>query len=130
MAGSRDARARRTDETLILAFVDVDHLKKINEVHGHAAGDRMLVQVATALRSSLRSYDLIFRYGGDEFVCGFSSVDVAEAAKRLTRVNAALAQAPERGSVTAGVAELRPHDSAEELVARADGALYRERRTR
>lgn len=124
------ARARRTDQSLILAFVDVDHLKQTNDAHGHAAGDRMLVAVVTALRSKLRSYDLIFRFGGDEFICAFSALDVADAAKRLAMVNTALAHAPEHGSVTAGLAELRPDDSAEAFVARADAALYRQRQLR
>jgi diguanylate cyclase (GGDEF)-like protein len=124
------ARARRTFETLILAFVDVDHLKEVNDAHGHAAGDQLLVDVARALRSKLRSYDVIFRYGGDEFVCAFSAVDVADAANRLALVNTALAQGALPGSVTAGLAELRPGDSTEDLVARADAALYRQRQTR
>lgn len=57
------ARARRGCQPLVVVFVDVDHLKTFNDSGGHAAGDRMLVAVATALRSNLRPYDLIIRYG-------------------------------------------------------------------
>jgi len=124
------ARAHRTKQALVLAFVDVDHLKALNDDHGHAAGDRLLVEVAKTLRSVLRSYDLIFRYGGDEFVCAIPCLELADAAERLVLVNTALAQGPEPGSVTAGLAELRPGDSTADLVARADAALYRERQTR
>jgi diguanylate cyclase (GGDEF)-like protein len=124
------ARARRTGRPLFLAFIDVDGLKATNDEHGHAAGDRALLAVATAVRAQLRSYDLIFRYGGDEFVCAFSVLNIADAAKRLALVNVALALTPERGSVTFGLAELLPDDSAADLVARADAALYRERATR
>jgi diguanylate cyclase (GGDEF)-like protein len=121
------ARARRAEQPLVLAFVDVDRLKNINDSRGHAAGDQMLIEVANSLRAKLRSHDLIIRYGGDEFVCAISGIDMAEATKRLNFVNAALAQAPGLGSVTVGLAELEPDDTPDDLVARADAMLYRER---
>ena len=58
------ARSRRTREPLALAFVDVDRLKGINDARGHAASDRMLLEVATTLKARLRNYDLIFRLEG------------------------------------------------------------------
>jgi len=111
-----------------LAFVDVDGLKEVNDSRGHAAGDRMLLEVAKTLGAKLRPYDLIVRFGGDEFVCAISRLTMAEAGKRFTLVNAALAEAPEPGSITIGLTELQPHDSPEDLLARADADLYRERR--
>ena len=81
----------------------------------------------TASSAHLRSHDLIIRYGGDEFVCAFSSLDLAEATRRLAVIAAAVADAPEHGSVTAGLAQLGNGDSPEGLIARADAALYRER---
>ena len=77
------ARATRTAQPLVLAFVDVDHLKVINDSRGHAAGDRMLVEAVNTLRANLRTYDLIIRYGGDEFICTISGVNVAAATKRF-----------------------------------------------
>jgi diguanylate cyclase (GGDEF)-like protein len=124
------ARVRRIEQPLVLAFIDVDHLKAINDSGGHAAGDRMLLEVANTLAAKLRSYDLIIRYGGDEFVCAVSGLSMADARKRLAEVNAALAAVPDHGSVTVGLAELQPDDSPEDLVARADAALYRERQQR
>jgi diguanylate cyclase (GGDEF)-like protein len=121
------ARARRTKQPLVLAFVDVDRLKAINDSRGHPAGDRLLLEVGNALRAQLRSHDLIFRYGGDEFVCVIAGLDRADAARRLALVNAELAAAREHGSITVGVAELEPDDSPDDLVARADAALYRHR---
>jgi diguanylate cyclase (GGDEF)-like protein len=121
------ARARRSQQPLILAFVDVDQLKATNDSRGHAAGDRLLLDVADSFKRNLRSHDLIIRYGGDEFVCAFSSLDLAEATRRLAVIAAAVAEAPEHGSVTAGLAQLRTGDSPEGLIARADAALYRER---
>jgi diguanylate cyclase (GGDEF)-like protein len=124
------ARAARSGESIVLAFVDVDGLKAINDSLGHAAGDRMLRAAAGALLGHLRAHDLVIRYGGDEFVCVVAGVTLAEVAGRLALINAALARSPEPGSVTVGLAELRPGESRQDLVARADAALYRERRRR
>lgn len=125
------ARARRAEQPLVLAFIDVDGLKLVNDSFGHAAGDRLLVEVVVCIRATLRSYDLVIRYGGDEFICVISGLTAAAATERLALVNHALADAPEHGSVTVGLADLQPVDTIEDLVARADAALYRQRqRTR
>jgi len=122
------ARAKRTHEPLILVFADIDGLKAVNDSRGHAAGDRLLLEVANAFRAALRPYDLLIRFGGDEFICAISGVSMGQAVERLARVDAALAAATEPGSVTMGIAELRPDDSIETFVARADAALYEERK--
>lgn len=124
------ARARHDGLPFALAFVDVDRLKVINDSFGHAAGDRMLAQVATTITAKLRADDLVIRYGGDEFVCAAPALTMADAAIRLAQVNGALAEIPGCGTVTVGVAELRDDDSVEQLIARADAALYRGRRKR
>ena len=121
------ARARRTRQPLVLALVEVDNLKAMNDSRGHAACDRLLIEVASTLRAELRTYDLIIRYADDEFACAISGLNVAGATKRLALVNVVLANAPEHGSITTGLAELQPDDSPEDLVARADAALHRER---
>jgi diguanylate cyclase (GGDEF)-like protein len=123
-------RARRDDQPLVLAFVDVDGLKAANDTQGHAAGDRMLRAVADALRAKLRAHDLIIRYGGDEFVCAVSGLHADEAAARLRLVNVALAALPEHASVTVGIAEMASDDQPDDLIARADAALYSERERR
>ena len=120
------ARAKRTDRPLVLAFVDVDGLKARNDSLGHAAGDRLLRRTVESMRTHLRSYDLIVRFGGDEFVCALMDVNVSEAAKRFATVNADLLET-ERGSITVGLAELRSTDSLKDLLGRADDALYKER---
>lgn len=122
------ARAKRTQQSLTLAFVDVDHLKETNDSSGHIAGDRLLRTTADAIRTHLRSYDLIMRYGGDEFVCALLDVTKAQAAERFTLVNTELAA--QRASVTVGLAELSAADALEDLIARADQALYTQRQQR
>ncbi|MCU1587180.1 MAG: hypothetical protein JWN31_673 [Frankiales bacterium] len=122
------ARARREAKPLIVAFVDVDHLKRVNDTSGHAAGDVLLVSVAKALRDELRSYDLIVRYGGDEFVCVLPGLSSEDAAVRLTHVNRALAREQPGRSVSFGLAELMPDETPSAVVGRADAALYAKRR--
>ena len=123
-------RARRTGSPLSVAFVDVDGLKTVNDTAGHAAGDRLLVEVAGTLLAVLRSYDLVIRYGGDEFVCVMEGLTLQQAGQRVGLIDAALAAGPARASVSLGCAELLPGESAPALVARADAALYLQRRMR
>jgi diguanylate cyclase (GGDEF)-like protein len=122
-------RAKRTNQPFALAFVDVDHLKARNDSRGHTAGDQLLRATAEAIRAQLRSYDLIIRFGGDEFLCGVIDVTVAEAAKRFARANAELATT-QQATITVGLAQLEQDDVLEDLVARADQDLYRERQDR
>jgi diguanylate cyclase (GGDEF)-like protein len=116
-------RARRAPEELVVTFVDVDGLKVVNDTKGHLAGDALLVAVADSLRSRLRSYDLIMRFGGDEFVCALPNADVGGVRQRFTEVSDALAAGPTRGSITVGFAELADNDSAADLIRRADADL-------
>lgn len=125
------SRTRRAGQSFTVAFVDVDKLKEVNDREGHLAGDRLLRTVVARLRQTLRSYDLVVRYGGDEFVCGMSGVTMADATARLALVNDALdVRRGGYGSVTCGLAEYEDGESVERLVARADAALYDERRRR
>lgn len=121
-------RSRRTREPLALAFVDVDGLKAINDSGGHTAGDRVLVSVARALTESLRPYDLVIRYGGDEFLCVFAGASAPDVAQRMQDVNAAPAESSVPTTVSVGSAGLRSDDTLETLVERADDDLYRRRR--
>jgi diguanylate cyclase (GGDEF)-like protein len=117
-------RARRTDDQLVLAFVDVDGLKRVNDTYGHAAGDQLLRDVVAALRARLRSYDLIVRYGGDEFVCALPGADIATAQNRFDEVEETLKETNGQTSITVGLDRLRDPDSLDDLIARADAALY------
>ena len=68
------SRAHRTGARLVVVFVDVDGLKKINDDHGHLAGDELLTLISEVIRAHLRSYDTVVRYGGDEFVCAMPNL--------------------------------------------------------
>src|SRR5579884_27790 len=114
-------RAHRSDGTLAVAFVDVDGLKRTNDRDGHSEGDALLREVARALRTCMRPYDVLLRLGGDEFLCGMVDVQAEVAAERFEEVGRMLAQ--RGGSVSVGIAELRREDSAQALVDRADQAL-------
>jgi diguanylate cyclase (GGDEF)-like protein len=123
-------RARRTTGSLVLAFVDVDHLKQVNDTEGHLAGDRLLTTVATALRDGLRSYDLILRYGGDEFLCALTGIQADEVERRFGELAKRLAARTHGCSISAGIAELQDGDDTQALIARADHALIQARQSK
>lgn len=121
-------RAERTGESLVVAFVDTVGLKTINDSQGHAAGDRALQDVAGCIRGDLRSYDLVARVGGDEFVYTLSGQSLAEAGARHEKMAAHLVKRPTGAGMTVGFAALQVGDSLEELVDRADQAMIGTRR--
>ena len=116
-------RARRTGEPLVAAFVDVDGLKTVNDNYGHFAGDALLRDVVDALRSRMRSYDLIVRLGGDEFLCALPAGTVKDAQRRFEDLNSELSAGPTARSVSVGFTELRDGDTLEDVIDRADRAL-------
>ena len=91
---SEQARIRRGGRTAALCFLDLDRFKRVNDTYGYAAGDRLLVDVHHRLRSELRASDLVFRWGGEEFVVLAPHVDVAELADFAERLRLLLATRP------------------------------------
>ena len=120
--------AKDSSQTLCLAFVDVDHLKTVNDSLGHSAGDRLLRQVAVTISATLGPDSLLFRYGGDEFVCSILGSTQAELKGLLSQISEQLRAATEQGSISCGIAALVEGDTFESLVARSDTALYEQRR--
>ncbi|MFF4777393.1 GGDEF domain-containing protein [Microtetraspora fusca] len=132
-ADTEIVRARRTGDTLALLIVDIDHFKRVNDTYGHLIGDQVLIGVAGTLRSQLRDYDVVGRFGGEEFVILLPRADVTEArrvAERLRSRVGRMAVPADHAMVTvtisAGVAIMNMHgNDLIELLAAADLALYR-----
>lgn len=118
-------RCRRLHQALVLAYVDSDGLKGVNDREGHAAGDAFLRDLVALLRSKLRPYDPIVRWGGDEFICAISDTNLEGARKRFEEVRVALAE--KGAAISVGLAALGEGDTLETLIARADAALLEAR---
>jgi diguanylate cyclase (GGDEF)-like protein len=121
-------RAQRTSGRLVVAYVDVVGLKALNDSEGHSAGDELLKGVVALIRAHLRSFDLMVRLGGDEFLCAMSNLTLPDARQRFSVIAAALAAAPGYRAITTGFAELTADDTVTKLIARADGELMAIRR--
>jgi diguanylate cyclase (GGDEF)-like protein len=122
----------------VLALIDLDGLKTINDTYGHPAGDLAIRTVANALKSSFRmTVDVVARYGGDEFALLARDIGFREVEKRLRLVVSSLQATPiELGegapvalTVSCGMAEFTAGDTLDSLVERADKALYEAKRS-
>jgi diguanylate cyclase (GGDEF)-like protein len=119
------ARARRNNEPLCVAMLDLDFFKNYNDERGHQAGDRLLKQSASAWVAELRASDTLARYGGEEFTVALPGCTLPNAKDIVERLRASM---PADQTVSAGVACWNGRESAEELVGRADAALYEAKR--
>jgi diguanylate cyclase (GGDEF)-like protein len=117
-------RAYREQGALAIAFVDVDHLKVTNDEHGHGAGDSLLRAVGVALEAGLRSYDVVVRYGGDEFVCALPGACTEDAVNRMAECGRLLTNAIPEATFSVGIAQFDGRESLIELIARADAGMY------
>ena len=129
--------ARRYRFHLCLVMLDIDHFKRVNDTHGHQAGDTVLREVAQRLRSALRQSDLAIRYGGEEFMLLLPHTDQDNALAVTEELRLAIANVPfpldTAGqtlaiTVSLGVAQLAAEDTPDTLISRADQALYRAKR--
>ena len=133
------AYVKRYGASAALLFIDLDAFKPVNDRHGHAAGDAVLKAVAATLTRHVRASDIVARLGGDEFVVLLWNVTAEAAVAKAAALETLIATAPvRRGASTlavgasAGVAPIGAADTAADLLARADAAMYarkRERRT-
>jgi diguanylate cyclase (GGDEF)-like protein/PAS domain S-box-containing protein len=115
------ARALRGGSELCLAIIDVDHFKAYNDTHGHLSGDKVLRDCAAAWDEALRGEDTILRFGGEEFLVVLPDCPPGEAVEIIDRLRAAT---PEGQTCSAGLAVWTPGETVDDLVARADKALY------
>lgn len=118
------ATARRSQQPVSVAILDLDHFKHYNDAHGHPAADRLLRSTVAAWESVLRETDVLGRWGGDEFVLLLPSCDAGCAVFVIERLRTA---APET-SFSAGLIEATPESTAESIIAEADIALYQAKR--
>lgn len=119
----------RGKQACALAMLDLDHFKKINDSYGHAAGDEVLVSVVQCVKSQLRSYDQIYRYGGEEFIICLPSTTIEQASEIMERLRSSISSLDfDFGDiqVTAsfGVTILSKFQSVEESISCSDKAMY------
>ena len=127
--------AMRTKKRLLLFFIDMDDLKRINDHHGHNEGDQALIDLAKILKQSFRDSDIIARIGGDEFVVLFVSTD-ENSERLLTRLDENLKDCNDHRSqryplsISVGTAQFDPEHpiSIDELLAKADASMYVQKR--
>ncbi|HKG15836.1 MAG TPA: diguanylate cyclase [Pyrinomonadaceae bacterium] len=125
------SEARRYTRPLSCLLLDIDFFKVINDTHGHAAGDAALMQAARVLTESVRGSDVVCRYGGEEFLVLAPETDARGANSLAEKIRLAVSSRlfgdGARAfalTLSAGVAELRPGESGNDMIARADLALY------
>jgi diguanylate cyclase len=125
------SRAQRSGKPLCIAVLDLDNFKRLNDTHGHAAGDAALVHLVKVIKHTVRPTDVIARYGGEEFIVILADTGAEEAVKVMTRLQRELTKRfflhnQERLLITfsAGVAQFRPGETEEALFQRADKAMY------
>lgn len=126
------SKATRFHSACSILLIDIDYFKKVNDTHGHLVGDEVLVDVAQLLERTLRDYDLIGRYGGEEFLVLLPMTSLKEAQVLAERLREEVESSEEiklkQGfgvTVSIGVAQISEHDSQKQLLQRTDEALYR-----
>jgi diguanylate cyclase (GGDEF)-like protein/PAS domain S-box-containing protein len=124
-------RAQRHERPLAVAMMDADHFKTINDTYGHQTGDEVLREISGRCQKTLRSNDILGRYGGEEFVVVFPETSLEEATVVADRLRLAVAESPIRigeialdVTVSIGVAGFAAGQDIDQLFRRADGALY------
>jgi diguanylate cyclase (GGDEF)-like protein len=131
------ARCQRSGIPLALLLIDVDYFKRLNDSHGHLAGDRALRQVADLLKTQTRDSDVLARYGGEEFAILLPACGVADAVRRAEHIRSLVERTMKSDdasitvsigaatTVSIGAATAPPHaHTVIELIAAADAALY------
>ncbi|MGD1073168.1 MAG: GGDEF domain-containing protein [Bryobacteraceae bacterium] len=127
-------RCAREHSELAVVMIDLDHFKEVNDIHGHLAGDAVLIAVSQRVRSAIRPYDSVGRYGGEEFLLILPGIPVPEADRLLRRVHQSVCAAPIqvaedraiRLTCSLGVVRVTAEvPSLQQAISQADTALYR-----
>ncbi|MFZ5428223.1 MAG: diguanylate cyclase [Thermodesulfobacteriota bacterium] len=131
-----DARAQRKGDPYSVIVCDIDFFKSVNDKHGHHAGDELLRQVARMLERAVRPYDTLARWGGEEFILLLPGTDCAQAAFIAERIRTEIMDTEHgcagrivRITMTLGVASWHPGDCVDDVIKRADAAMYEGKRS-
>ena len=132
------SRVSREKSSFCLIMMDIDHFKKVNDTYGHSVGDKVLIETANRIKSELRPYDVIGRYGGEEFIAGISKADSKISKVIAERLRRCICERPFQiedrkidVSISLGVAYFAPsrdhdiNDLLEAMIKAADIALYK-----
>lgn len=119
------ARSERGDGPVSVALLDLDHFKAFNDTHGHPAGDRLLCELAQQTSARLRATDVFARYGGEEFALVLPSASLDFGLEIVERVRRSV---PSGQTCSAGIACWDKRETSEQLMERADAALYEAKR--
>lgn len=124
-------RAAKTGQPLVVVMADLDHFKAVNDVHGHLAGDRVLKDVGGRIKAALREFDLVGRYGGEEFVVLLENTSMHTARQVAERIRRRIGSEPVNTggtkvdiTISQGLALYRDGDTVPLLLKRADQAMY------
>jgi diguanylate cyclase (GGDEF)-like protein len=124
-------RSQRSATPFSLCLIDIDHLKRVNDTHGHQAGDRVIQTLGHSLTGALRRSDVIARYGGEEFAVILLDTEIDAAATVINRIREAFSlldfhagEASFSCTISAGIAAVHKSDTTEAIIGRADQALY------
>lgn len=123
--------SHRNARHLSIIFFDIDHFKEVNDLYGHECGDIALASAANCIKEAVRGSDMVFRYGGEEFVILLSDTDLEGATAMAERIRANIANHTIaygmkilKLTASLGVSTLRGNDSSEQFIKRADDAMY------
>ena len=126
-------KAKRGKQKLSVIVLDIDFFKKINDSHGHLTGDKILARLVEALKSKLRKYDCLARFGGEEFVVLLPQTDSGRALKVAERLRRGVLDdgflKKYSVSISLGVTQYRDKDSIKRMISRADKALYKSKKS-
>ncbi|MFO7529738.1 MAG: diguanylate cyclase [Marinobacter sp.] len=132
------ALVERGRQTCTIALFDLDHFKRINDEYGHAAGDKVLVSTIHHVKSHLRRFDRVYRYGGEEFIICMPGTNIDQGCHVVERVRAAIAEqrfqfdkarGGQQMTASFGITVLTPFQTVEESIDRADKAMYEAKAT-
>lgn len=122
-------RVKRKGGRFSLLIIDIDYFKKVNDIHGHLVGDKILKKIAEVLHHALRDYDILARFGGEEFITLLPDTGIDQANRIAERLRISVLQNDflykHKITISIGVAEYNEKDTYQKLLHRADNALYK-----